>query len=76
MTDGKMSLFYVVATIFVMLSISLIMNGNVSADSFETGRQAASSVLSGILFHGEHNVGGTLYDIYCYHHNVYFGMRF
>ncbi len=52
------------------------MNGTVSADSFENGRQAASSVLSGILLHDEHNIGGTLYDVYCYHHNVYFGLRF
>ncbi len=52
------------------------MNGTVSADSFENGRQAASGVLSGILLHGEHNIGGTLYDVYSYNHNVYFGLRF
>jgi hypothetical protein len=76
MTEGKMSLFYVIATICVLLSFSLIMNGTVSADSFDNGLQAASSVLSGVLLHDEHNIGGTLYDVYCYHHNVYFGVRF
>jgi hypothetical protein len=76
MTEGKMSLFYVVATICVLLSLSLIMNGTVSAESFDNGRQAASGVLSGILLHEERNIGGTLYDVYCYHHNDYFGLRF
>ncbi|OPY26294.1 MAG: hypothetical protein A4E28_02581 [Methanocella sp. PtaU1.Bin125] len=75
MAEGKMSLFYVIATICVLLSLSLIMNGTVSAESYDSGRQAASGVLSGILLHNEDNTGGTLYDVFCYHHNDYFGLR-
>ena len=76
MSDGKMSVFYVVATVLVLLSISLVTNGNVSADTFHAASQSASSFLANILLPGSHHGSGTLFDMYCYDHNQLFGLRF
>ena len=77
MSEGKMSVFYVIATILVLLSLSLFVNGSVSADSFDGARQSVSSMLAGFLLPGgDRNASGTLYDIFCYNHNEYFGLRF
>jgi hypothetical protein len=76
MGEGKFSVFYVVATIFVMLSLSLAANGVVSADAFNHASHSASSFLAGVLLPDEHHFSGTLYDMFCYAHNEYFGLRF
>ncbi len=76
MSDGKLSIFYVIATILVLLSLSLIANGTVSADTFNGAQQSASSLLAGFLLRDGHHAGGTLYDVFCYDHNAYFGLRF
>jgi hypothetical protein len=77
MAEGKMSAFYVIATVLIMLSMSIFINGSVSADSFDGARQSASSALADVLLHGDtHKATGTLYDIFCYDHNEYFGLRF
>jgi hypothetical protein len=77
MAEGKMSAFYVIATVLVLLSMSMFINGSVSADSFDGARQSASSMLADILIRGDsHQATGTLYDIFCYDHNEYFGLRF
>jgi hypothetical protein len=76
MAEGKMSAFYVIATVLVLLSMSMFINGSVSADSFDGARQTASSTLAGILLHDNSNTAtGTLYDMFCYDHNEYFGLR-
>jgi len=76
MSEGKMSVFYVVATVLVLLSISMVANGTVSADSFHSASQSASSFLAGFLLPGSHQGSGTLYDMFCYQHNQLFGLRF
>jgi hypothetical protein len=77
MAEGKLSAFYVIATVLVLLSMSMFVNGSVSADSFDNARQSASSMLADVLLHGDtHKATGTLYDIFCYGHNEYFGLRF
>lgn len=77
MAEGKMSAFYVIATVLVLLSMSMFANGSISAESFEGVRQSASSMLADILLRGEgHLTTGTLYDMFCYDHNEYFGLRF
>ncbi len=77
MAEGKMSVFHIIATVLVMLSVSMFINGSVSADSFDGARQSASSMLADVLLHGDPSKAtGTLYDIFCYDHNEYFGLRF
>lgn len=77
MAEGKMSAFYVIATVLVLLSVSMFVNGSVSEASFDNARQSASSMLADVLLHGDtHKATGTLYDIFCYDHNEYFGLRF
>jgi hypothetical protein len=77
MAEGKMSAFYVIATVLVLLSVSMFVNGSVSAQSYDSARQSASSMLADVLLHGDTNKAtGTLYDIFCYDHNEYFGLRF
>jgi hypothetical protein len=77
MAEGKMSAFYVIATVLVLLSMSIFVNGAVSVDSFDGARQSASSMIGSLLFHDNANTAsGTLYDMYCYDHNGYFGLRF
>ncbi len=75
MDNGKTSMFYIVATILVMLSISLAMNGFFSADQVETFRQNVSTALSGYILPGAH-AQSTLYDTYCTLHNQYYGLQF
>ena len=75
MSEGKMSVFYIVATIMLLLSLSLFMNGNVSAASYDSARSSVSTGLAAILLPGEHHMGDTLYDVFCYTHNQYFGLR-
>ena len=77
MAEGKMSAFYVIATVLVLLSVSMFVNGSVSAATYDGARQSASSLLADFLLHGDtHKATGTLYDIFCYDHNEYFGLRF
>lgn len=76
MSEGKTSLFYVVATICVLLSVTLAANGLVSAESFDHARQSVSAMLNGIVVPGGHGMDGTLYDTYCSYHDAYFGLRF
>jgi hypothetical protein len=77
MAEGKMSAFYVIATVLVMLSVSMFVNSSFSADSFDGAQQSASSMLADVLLHGDtQKATGTLYDIFCYDHNEYFGLRF
>jgi hypothetical protein len=77
MAEGKTSAFYIIATVLVLLSLSMFINGSISADTYDGARQSASSTLAGILLHGDtHQATGTLYDIFCYDHNAYFGLRF
>lgn len=75
MNNGNTNAFYIVATILVLLSLSLAMKGVVSADHFEAARQSLSTALSGIAVPGAH-AQSSLYDTYCFVHNQYFGLRF
>ena len=78
MSEGKLSIFYVIATILVLLSLSMIVNGTTAPGSFDGVSQSVSSTVAGLLLNGEHHVGhvgDTLYDIYCFDHNEYFGLR-
>lgn len=68
-------MFYVVATILVMLSITLAMNGFFTAEQIESARLSISSGLSGFVIPGADSQG-TIYDTYCYVHNQYYGLRF
>ena len=77
MAEGKMSAFYVIATVLVLLSLSMFVNGSVSTAAYDGARQSVSSTLADFLLHdGAHQSTGTLYDIFCYDHNAYFGLRF
>ncbi len=76
MSEGKMSVFYVIATVLVLLSISLVANGGASVDTYQGVSQSASSFLAGFLLPGSHHGSGTLFDMFCYDHNQLFGLRF
>lgn len=81
MAKGNMSAFHIIATILVLLSLSmfvnsLFVNDGASITSFDNARQSVSLTLGNVLLHGEsHGVSGTLYDMFCYDHNEYFGLR-
>ena len=75
MDNGKTSMFYVVATILVMLSITLAMNGLFTAEQIEAARMSLSASLQGFVVPGA-DAQSTLYDSYCYMHNQYYGLRF
>lgn len=68
-------MFHVVATILVMLSITIAMNGFFSADQVEGARMTLSSALSGLFVPGV-DAQGTLFDTYSYAHSQYIGLRF
>lgn len=74
--EGKTNMFYVLGTVLVFLSMSLILNGTVSADTAKHLAETGSSLLSGIVLPGQQYPGGTLYDMYCLRHHDIFALRF